>query len=261
MACLLLLFLPFAAAAGNASPPAKESFDLYLLIGQSNMAGRGYLTPTNRVPCEGVYKFDGSGVWRAADEPLHCDKHSSGAGLGASFANAMLGDARPGTAIGLIPCAFGGTSLGLWMPGEWLYENAVLKARHAMRRGMLKGILWHQGEADCSKGKVATYAKRFEAMIGSMRRDLGCPDVPVVVGELGRFLADWPGKDGMAEHFAAVNEQLHSLTGRVAGCACVSSEGLTHRGDTLHFSTESLRVLGERYAAEMRRLQKKGVVE
>ena len=118
----------------------QERLDLYLLIGQSNMAGRGKLTKDNRVSSERVLKLENNGRWVEAREPLHLDKMSAGAGPGASFARAMA-DADPSVTVGLIPCAFGGTSLGEWMPGRYLYNQAVLRAREAMKRGELKGIL------------------------------------------------------------------------------------------------------------------------
>ena len=61
--------------------------DLYLLIGQSNMAGRGKLTDENRLSTDGVWKLDKHDQWVAATEPLHFDKPNvAGAGLGMSFA-------------------------------------------------------------------------------------------------------------------------------------------------------------------------------
>jgi hypothetical protein len=37
--------------------------------------------------------------------------------------------------------------------------------------------------------------------------------------------------------------------------ALVTAEGLTHKGDTLHFDAASARELGRRYAEQMKRLQ------
>ena len=255
---LLTVSLALACSVG-ATPkepdlPSRENFHLYLLIGQSNMAGRGVLSPTNRVPHDRVYKLDNFGLWTAAKEPLHFDKPVAGAGLGASFANAMLDGERPEVAIGLVPCAFGGTSLDQWRSDDYLFGLAVLRAKKAMRRGTLKGILWHQGEGDCSKELSATYGGRFVKMIATLRRELGCGNVPVVVGELGRYLSDRAAARDVHDWSAVVNAQLNALPSRVPVCACVSSEGLVHKGDGVHFSTESLRVLGRRYAAALKNL-------
>ena len=60
---------------------AKNDMDLYLLIGQSNMAGRGVLTAANRISADRVFKLDASGRWKRAEEPIHFDKKLAGAGF------------------------------------------------------------------------------------------------------------------------------------------------------------------------------------
>lgn len=90
------------------------------------------------------------------------------------------------------------------MPGADLYENTVSITRLALSKGVLSGILWHQGEADSGKPDDAnSYGKRFQEMVASMRMDLSAEDVPVIAGELGTFLQD---DDGCA-FFAVVNQQ------------------------------------------------------
>ena len=233
--------------------------DVYLLIGQSNMAGRGHLTESNRVPYEGVRKMNVYGYLVPAAEPLHYDRPTAGAGLGASFANAMRADDTNRTVI-LVPCAFGGTKLAQWTKGSYMYECAVLRTREALRilkdEGRLAGILWHQGEWDAnSKEDADTYEERFRRMISDLRQDLGCGDVPLVVGELGRYLADNRAKSGRYQYFEKVNAGISLAAKTIPNCAYVSSEGLTSNADLLHFNTESLRTFGERYAAAMKGLQ------
>jgi len=245
--------------AGAALFSALAETDVYLLIGQSNMAGRGKLDATNAVPHEGVLKMDVYGYLLPATEPLHYDKPFAGAGLGASFANAMRsGDTN--TTVVLVPCAFGGSALREWTKGSYMYEHAVLRTKEALRRagekGRLAGMLWHQGESDTLKeNDAATYALRLAKLMADLRKDLGCGDVPLVVGELGRYLADNRAKSGRYQFFEKVNEEIHRAAGAIPNCACVSSEGLTPNADILHFNTPSLRILGERYAAAMKALQ------
>lgn len=252
IACALALVgLPLFSVRGGT--------DVYLLIGQSNMAGRGRLTETNRVPYEGVRKMNVYGYLVPATEPLHYDRPTAGAGLGSSFANAMrAGDTN--TTVVLVPCAFGGTKLSQWAKGSYMYELAVLRTREALRilksKGRLAGILWHQGEWDSNSEKDAdTYEERFRRMISDLRRDLNCGDVPLAVGELGRYLADNRAKSGRYQHFEKVNEGIRRAAENIPNCACVSSEGLTPNADLLHFNTASLRTLGERYAAAVKGLQ------
>ena len=219
--------------------------DVYLLIGQSNMAGRGVLCASNRVDSTRVVKFDADGKWVAAEEPIHFDRSTAGAGLAASFAR-VLADSFSDREIGLVPCAVGGTSIARWQPGTDLYENAVDRCRRALESGgELKAILWHQGESDAKKPEsVAAYADRLVRMVQSLRKDLNAGNVPFLVGELAgpkagrRAGYDWDG----------ISAATHAAVARLPESAVVSSEGLTLRSDGLHFDTASLRALGERYA-------------
>lgn len=235
----------------------KERFHLYLLIGQSNMAGRGKISLEYAVPSERILKFSKENTWVPGMEPLHFDKPAvAGAGLGMSFARTMA-DAEPGASIGLIPCAVGGTPLAHWMKGGDLYRQALQRARLAMRDGTIKGILWHQGEGDSGREETArSYGERLAKMVTELRADLGAGDVPFVAGKLGEFLKR-ESKSGNPTYWPVVNEQIATLPQRVPCAAVVESTGLKHRGDQLHFDTPSLREFGKRYAAAMQRLQHK----
>ncbi|PCJ73553.1 MAG: hypothetical protein COA56_14130 [Dehalococcoidia bacterium] len=53
---------------------------------------------------------------------------------------------------------------------------------------VIKGILWHQGESDSGKEATAKiYEQQLHAMVTAWRKDLGNDNIPVVVGEMGRF--------------------------------------------------------------------------
>ena len=237
----LFAVLSAVALRGAATP---DHLELFLLIGQSNMAGRAPVTPEDRVPHPRVFMLTQDRTWAPAVDPLHFDKPDiAGVGLGSTFGR-VVADAEPKTVVGLIPAAFGGTSLDQWAPGGKLYRDAVDRTREAMKHGRLAGILWHQGESDSAKDKAATYAARFNRFIAQLRADLNAPDVPVVVGEIGRF-------GGNTE---AINAAIASLPETVPHCGFVSSEGLKDKGDHLHFDRASLHELGRRYAAAWMRL-------
>ena len=248
----VLAVLSVCMARADVKPPSRD-MDLYLLIGQSNMAGRGVLTEANRVSAERVFKLGKSGKWEEASEPIHFDKTSAGAGLAASFARTMA-DRDPSVRIGLVPCAVGGSHMNTWVKGGVNYSNAVVRLRKALASGVLKGILWHQGEGDASNAaETAAWAEKFAGMIADLRLEFG--DVPVVAGELGRYLDDYVRT---AMNWRAINSQLHGLEGRIQRFAVVSSEGLTANRDNLHLNTASLRVFGTRYASAMLDLLKEG---
>jgi hypothetical protein len=228
------------AAVLPASLLAQEK-QLFLLIGQSNMAGRGGVEPQDQEVIPQICMLTKDLAWAPAVDPLHFDKPAiAGVGLGRTFAKTLLHASRTAS-IGLIPAAFGGTSLDEWKPGDKLYTDAVRRAKEAMKSGKLRGILWHQGEADAgTEEHVATYRTRFASLIQHLREDLNAPDIPVVVGELGEFQK--------GKFTRQLNEQLALIPFVVPHSAFASSAGLTDKGDSTHFNSPSAREFGRRYA-------------
>lgn len=249
---MLLSLTVVERASAEVKVPPKPQFHLYLLIGQSNMAGRGKIEAQDKVPHERVLAFTKDLQWAPAVDPLHFDKPDIvGVGLGSTFGRAMA-DRNPDVTIGLIPCAVGGTPLSRWGKGKDLYQAALERAQKAMQDGVLKGILWHQGEAECNNQELAeTYAQRLDAMVNAWREDLGAANVPFVCGELGEFL--YPQE--RFPYARTVNHALRTIHERVAKAACVSSEGLKAKSDNVHFDAASYREFGKRYAEAVLKLQ------
>ena len=218
--------------------------DIFLLMGQSNMAGRGLLEDVEPIRDERIRVFQDGG-WTVAEEPLHHDRPTAGIGLAMSFARAVL-DANPGTNVGLVPRAVGSTPLERWMPGADLYEGAMAAARTAAEGGAIKAVLWHQGEHDSkSETDASSYSQRFADMVTTLREQLGAPLLPVILGELGAYLSKRPD----FPHYRTVNAELRKIPDALPRSAFVSAEGLTDKGDDLHYDARSLRIFGERYAA------------
>lgn len=250
-----ILNLLLASVAGvSAVAATPDSLDLYLLVGQSNMAGRGKVAEADRQPDPRVLVLNKENVWVSQGEPIHFDKPGiAGVGLGFTFAK-LAADQKPGTTIGLIPCAVGGTPISRWKPGADLYEQALARARIALKNGRLKGILWHQGEAECgSEPSAHAYAQNLAAVAAGFRRDLNAPDVPFIAGELGEFL--YTRKAGPSPYARVVNEQIDSLPALLPRSAVVSSAGLEHKGDELHFSADAQKEFGRRYFAAFQSVQ------
>ncbi len=221
---------------------------IFLLVGQSNMAGRGRLEDVEAIVEPRVHMFR-DGQWQTAREPLHTDKpHIAGVGLGMSFAQSVLASLPPEEEIGLLPCAVGGTPLARWQPGADLYEAAlaVAGAGLADARHELAGILWHQGEGDSGDADLAeSYAERLLKTMNAFRADLSEPSCPVIVGTLGDFMAQRADAD-FAE---TVNQNIRRMPQLLQHCQVVSAAGLGDNGDVLHFNASALRTLGQRYAA------------
>lgn len=255
---LLALTVPgglLRADDADAPLPARENFYLFLLAGQSNMAGRGEVEAQDRVPHPRVLMLNRDEEWVPAVDPLHFDKPVAGAGLGRSFAF-VLADANPDVTIGLIPCAAGGSPIATWSPGaRWSqtkshpYDDAVRRVKRAQQDGVLKGILWHQGESDSKPELAPVYEEKLHELIARFRRAFSAPKVPFILGQLGRF-EDRPWTESRKQ----VNRVHQTLPEKVPHTAFVSSEGLTHKGDGVHFDSASLREFGKRYARAWQRL-------
>lgn len=144
---------------------------------------------------------------------------------------------------------WGGTPLKRWEKGGDLYEAAVRRAKAALADGVLNGILWHQGESDCTSLKNAeSYGQRLTQMFQDLRADLEAPDVPIVVGQLGEFL--------QLPYTKTVQDTIKDMPQQLPHVGYADSQGLKDKGDSLHFTAEAERELGHRYAEAMDQLQK-----
>lgn len=249
--CLVLTTTTRAAEpATRPAPPADAKLAIFLLAGQSNMAGRGKVEPQDQVADPNVWALDAQNAWVPAIDPLHFDKPKiAGVGLGRTFA-IDYAKAHPDTIVGLVPCAVGGTSLDEWAPGGKLYSNAIDRMRIAMRHGTVRGILWHQGESDAKPERIESYATRFDALIAHFRADLQATEVPLVVGQLG--ILERAEESTPRVPFNAMIARYPEGRPLVA---CVTSEGLKSNGDGTHFDAASQRELGRRYAAAFLKLE------
>ena len=253
---IVLLGVFTSAQAAAPALPAKEKFYLFLLVGQSNMAGRGPMTDADQIPHARVLMLNQAGAWVPAADPLHFDKPKAvGVGLGLTFADAVAA-AHPEVTIGLIPCAVGGSPIDSWQPGYFYnatqshpWDDALRRAQLALGAGTLKGILWHQGESDSTREFAEGYAAKLQALIARMRAALGAPSVPFIVGQMGRFEGS-PWNDYKIQ----VDRAHRELPEKLARVAFVSAEGLKDKGDKTHFDTASYRELGRRYADAYLRL-------
>lgn len=216
----------------------------FLLIGQSNMAGRGDLMKTSPINNYNILVFRNE-TWVTAEDPLHHDAPETGVGPGMSFAEMML-QLSNYKKIGLIPCAVGGTSIDEWYIGSSLYSNAVETALSATKQeAVIKGILWHQGESDAIDQREAeNHIEKFEKVMAELRKDLLAEDIPLIIGELGYFLEN----NDFFKYYSIINTNYRLYCMRNKGASLVSASGLKDKGDFLHFDSRSQRELGTRYA-------------
>ena len=215
-----------------------------LMIGQSNMAGRGFINEVPMICNERILMLRNAG-WQMMAEPINYDRPNAGIGLAGSFA-AMWCMEHEGEQIGLIPCAEGGSSLDDWAVDKNLFKNAVIQAGFAMQDSELIGILWHQGESDSYGGGYQKYYKKLQVIIESLRKELNAFEVPLIIGGLGDFL----GKNGFGlncTEYELVNEQLLKFAREQENSCFVTAEGLTPNPDGIHMDAVSQRRFGVRY--------------
>jgi hypothetical protein len=247
---LLAFALLFSSSrAEEVKLPAKENFHLFILAGQSNMAGRGKVDDEGRKAHPRIFALNRQNAWQPAVDPLHWDKPAAGAGLGKPFAE-IVAEKNRGVTIGLIPTACGGSPIRTWEPGGFWkqtkshpWDDAIARAKRAMQDGTLKAILWHQGESDATAEDAVIYEEKLESLIARFRAELNVPALPFIIGQLGRF----PRKPWDA-HRERVHAAHQAIAKRVKNVRFVSAEGLGSIGDDLHFDTAALRAFAKGYA-------------
>ena len=243
-----------------------SGYDVYLLIGQSNMAGRGVFSPADTIsPLKGVYLLDDQGKPVPAVEPLNrystIRKAMGMQGMSLAHAFAEKAHTRTGRRILLVMNARGGSSLDQWLPeapqGRFsdsagddadrrgkampsFYGEAVRRTRQALEYGELKAILWHQGESDSDSVRVATYLPKLAGFVQALRSDLGVGEaVPFIAGQI----------QPRHENAARFNPVIGRVSEVIPNSFCVSSEGLATNPDNLHFTRDAQLELGRRYAS------------
>lgn len=237
---------------------AKGDYDVYLLIGQSNMAGRGTMLPEDQEPMENVWLLNDEGNPVPATNPLNQyssvrkSLKSQQIGPGYSFAKTVA--AKTGRKILLVVNALGGSNIYAWkrdadlikdkqsigFEERQLFDEAVRRGKQAQKYGTIKGILWHQGESN--HGDVY-YTETLSRIMSDMRKALDAPDAVVVVGQIAQWV----------ERYQDFNVRIQKIAEDLPNSDWVSSEGLGMQKDKSdpHFSREGQLILGERYAEKI----------
>lgn len=237
---------------------SKKQFHLYLLAGQSNMAGRGTVETEDKTPHSRVWVLTKNNEWQLATEPLHFDKPTMvGVGPGLAFGK-MIADLDTNIVIGLIPCAVGGSPIEMWQPTKYYeptksypYDDALKRTKTALQTGTLKGILWQQGESDSDSIRAKIYGEQLVLLVKMFRKDLKMKRLPFVAGTIAEFYIK------NHQYAKTVNEGIEQLPKYVKNVAIVNASGLTDKGDKTHFDSTSARELGRRYAAVFQQYFKK----
>lgn len=247
------------AADTSALPPGVERVEVFLLMGQSNMKGRGRI-PKSQAGNPRILSMNlADDRWSVAAHPLHKAialgeidaSDNAGVGPGLAFARELV-TRNDATLIALVPLARGGSRIDLWDAERHLYKQTIRKAEEALAdfppgTARIAGALWFQGESDSLEARYAAYADKLAALVGKLRSDLNEPRLPFVACTIGAFIMP----KGKYLRVKEINEALLALPGRVPRTACVDARDLPgHIGDFMHYDTESQVTIGKRFAAQ-----------
>jgi hypothetical protein len=227
--------------------PKKKNVWVFVLAGQSNMAGRGFVEPQDTISNERILTINKDDAVALAKEPLHYyEPARTGLDCGMAFARTLIQSVPKNVSLLIVPIAVGGSSIQQWLgDSTWhdvkLLTNAKHKIGVAKRFGVYKGILWHQGESNANQRDVKQHASRLTALADTLRRITGVRDLPFLVGELGAFSKN-------PELFSEINLQLQSFIKTDRYSAIIKTGDLPHKGDNLHFDGPAQRKMGERFA-------------
>lgn len=243
---------------------SHSKMDIYILLGQSNMAGRGKLAdlpqwfPRNRGRLFAFNNTLNSWVQAAEplqdpDDPVYAVKADRGGGIGPglSFADAMAGFCFKD--IGVILCARGGTAIAAWQRNTKptsLYGALMSRVYIASNTGSIRGIIIYHGESDTKNSQMAfLWKEHFVDLVRCLRYDLGNESLPVVFAQLAT-VSD--SRRARKEHGYAAWDLLKSIQAEIKECnvAMVQTDDLSLT-DGLHLDTKSQIILGQRFAQKM----------
>ena len=266
-----LLGAAFAMALSQVNAAPDPNFHIYLAFGQSNMEGQGDIGDQDKTvderfqvlwaadngSCSGKTK----GKWSTAVPPL---AHCQGAKLGPTdyFGRTMVEKTDPQIKVGVIVVAVAGCSIKLfdkdqyksyaqgqqsWMTqrindyGGNPYGRLIEMAKKAQEEGVIKGIIFHQGETDAGDG---SWPSKVKGVYDNIIKDLGLGnDIPFLAGEVLR--------SGVS---AGANQNIAKLPQQSKNFYVVSSEGFNQAlgdGQNVHFTSQEYRDFGKRYAEKM----------
>ena len=266
------LFLFVLATSVNAAP--DPNFHIYLAFGQSNMEGQGPIEAQDSTVDSRFQVLwsadDGSchqdvseGEWIDAVPPL---SHCKGAGLSPAdyFGRTMVEKMDSNIRVGIVNVSVAGCSIQLFDKDDYLtyvdkkknvnwmiqrintyggnpYGRLIEMAKKAQEDGVIKGIIFHQGETDAG---VSEWPSMVKKVYDNIIKDLGLgDDIPFLAGEVLR--------SGLS---SGANQNISKLPRQSKNFYVISSEGFNQAlddGQNVHFTSQEYRDFGKRYAQKM----------
>lgn len=228
--------------------PNKENIWVFVLAGQSNMAGRGKVEPADTIPDPRILSINKDGELILAKEPLHFyEPGMAGLDCGLSFAKTLLSSVPDHISLLIIPTAVGGSAISQWINDETFREVPLLsnfkkKIAIGKQYGTIKGVLWHQGENDAIKPEtIAVFQRQLQKLFKIFRKEIGNKKLPVFLGELGSFSVN-------NLKWQETNEQIRNFVSSDRHAYLIKTDDLNHLGDQVHFDSKGQRLMGRRFA-------------
>ena len=259
----LFFSLGLAVSAFAAPDP---NFHIYLAFGQSNMEGQGTIESQDKTVdprfqmLSTIDNFNGRklGTWNDAIPPL-ANKHG---GLGPTdyFGRTLVEKLDPQIKVGVVVVAIAGCSIVAFdsplddgymsTQAGWFkdivkdyggdpYKRLVEMAKKAKEDGVIKGIIFHQGETD--EGD-SDWPNKVKKVYDRLVKDVGLDEnIPFFAGEV-----PYQGSS------KGTNNNIRKLPNVSKNFYLVSAEGLNDLDMMrIHFSSQGYRDFGKRYAEKV----------
>ncbi len=228
--------------------PDKKNVWVFILAGQSNMAGRGKVEPMDTIPDSRILTINKNGNLIIAKEPLHFyEPRIAGLDSGLSFGKELLKHIPDSILLLIIPTAVGGSSISQWINDETfrnvtLFSNFKEKIDTGKTYGTVKAILWHQGETDATAQEtIEIYDEQLQKLFALFRNETDNQVLPIILGELGSF-------SKTDDNWKAINSKIEEYIKTDPNAYLIKTNDLNHKGDRVHFDSEGQRKIGQRFA-------------
>ena len=182
------------------------------------------------------------------------------ANFGNSFAKYYLAE-HHNHKILLVKAAVGATSFSRkeWGVNNVLYNRLIKMTNDALstnKDSKIVALLWHQGESDSHEQPELNLKERYEFYYNNLlnqmidfRNRFG-ENIPIICGE---FVDSWAELKENKEVSSVIEKATKDVCSKIKKAEVVTSQGLLSNGDIyknidiIHFSGDSLDILGKRY--------------
>ncbi|MEQ9553737.1 MAG: sialate O-acetylesterase [Coleofasciculus sp. G3-WIS-01] len=255
----------FSLINTNSSRHPTPSIKLFILAGQSNMVGSR--STINDVPDswlqpqDNVLWYDSDNTWgslRVPTEPFPFSRVFNGVGFGPEITLGQRIAQELNETVALVKYAKGGTNLAVdWKPGGELYSSMMDRVNQAIAEFPIAsvnveiaGFFWMQGESDAYNLIMANqYEQNLTNFITQVRQDLHEPNLPFVYGKV--FLTGTQQTPfGIFRYGDIIRQAQSQVSEQVPGTFAVETSDLSQHPDNIHFDSQGLMELGDRFAEE-----------